>query len=90
MSTKGKSGKQIDFKSIVSVADKTEEGKSTSQSKTQECPWMFGFELKCKNRTYELHAPNRKDLNHWLRLFTLVIQMSRERTTLGPLAFEAQ
>lgn len=51
---------------------------------------MYGFELVCRDRTYELHAPNRKDLCHWLRLFKIIITMAEQGLKLGPVAFEAQ
>jgi hypothetical protein len=50
---------------------------------------MYGFELVCRDRTYELHAPNRKDLCHWLRLFKIVIMMTEQGLKMGPVAFEA-
>ena len=59
----------------------------------KECPWMFGFKLMTVQRTYELYAPNKHDLKHWLRIFNIVLQMNSKGVQFkfcAPLMFERE
>lgn len=45
------------------------------RGRKQESSWMFGFRLEVNSRHYELYAPTRQDLQHWIKIFNLLIQM---------------
>lgn len=54
---------------------------------------MFGFKLVTDQRTYELYAPNKLDMQHWLRIFDLILQMNVKSIStklLTPLMFESK
>ena len=59
----------------------------------KDCGWMYGFRLITFSRQYELYAPTRQDLQHWVKIFNLIVQMYQKglRTNyITPQAFELQ
>ena len=44
----------------------------------KECSWLFGFRLGTEKRDYDLYSPTRSDMQHWIKIFNLIIQMYRD------------
>ena len=83
---RSKKGKEVSLTQILNCSEiESKESNEQKRSRSvfekfgpdKECPWMFGLRIETKQRMYELYAPTRKDLNHWIRIFNLIIEMNR-------------
>ena len=62
-------------------------------TKAEGCKWLYQFNLVTVERTYELYSPTSKDREQWVRLFSLLIEMYKNKITtqqMDPLQYESE